>query len=44
MKTNFSVLGFSFCVGGVISGVGLGAFGWGYRALGSNCKREVFRT
>jgi len=44
MKKVFYVLGFGFFVGDIINGVVLGIFGWGYWALGPNCKREVFHS
>jgi len=40
----FSVLGFVFFVGEVISEVRLGLFGRGYQILGPNDKREAFRS
>jgi len=43
MKKIFLVLGFKFYVGGdIISEVGLGLFGWGYRTLGPNHKSLKF--
>ena len=35
-------LDFSFFVGDIISGIGLGLFGRGHQALGPNCKNQFF--
>jgi len=40
----FSVLDYTFFVGDIVSGVDLGLFGQGYRALSHHCKREVFQV